>query len=102
MHQHSKYWKSSFLRSEPGGKPVRSEINSGSNSRAVRLIQIPAFEYSAVLNHLVKLSEVQFPQRANSTQSHGVAERGGKLYAAKLTYFIANIAKATSSLGGVR
>ena len=30
------------------------------------------------------------------------AECGGKLYAAKLTYFIANIAKATSSLGGVR
>ena len=39
-----------------------------SASSAVRLITLPAFEYSAVLNHLSKLSEVQFPQRARNVR----------------------------------
>ena len=49
----------------PAGSRARSEVNSGSTSRAVRLIPPPAFEYSAMLSHLLKLSEVQSPQRAN-------------------------------------
>ena len=45
----------------PAGSRTRSEVNSGSTSRAVRLIPLPAFEYSAVLSHLSKLSEVPVP-----------------------------------------
>ena len=95
----------------------------------------PAFEYSAMLSHLLKLSEVQFPQRVNCKNTAAGCSRfalrqfcqaqhlseakqrsgqkltqkskasciacsnnstfSGKLYAAKLTYRTANIAKAT-------
>ena len=43
------------------GKPGTKRVNSGSASRAVRLILPPAFEYSAVLSHLIKLSAVPVP-----------------------------------------
>ncbi len=49
----------------PAGSRARSKVNSGSTSCAVRLILLPAFEYSAVLSHFIKLSKVQFLQQTN-------------------------------------